>query len=124
MKTLDDLRVVVGSNMPYDTGYMFLTGAKYYENEHFMMAQYDLNSVEYIYYNEYGTIYTTKNQWFIRDKTVGEINMLVVMNNAGYEQKMSGFSENAKRRASSIMLSQGALSRISTPDMRGGTFGG
>lgn len=125
MKTLDDLRLIVGRNMPYDTGYMFLAGANYYQNDHFMMAQYDLNSVEYIYYNEYGTIFTTKNQWFIRDQTVGEINYLASLDSAGQEQRLSGFSDEAKRRASTNLLKQGALDKISSePIKRGATFGG
>ena len=125
MNSLDDLRLVVGSNMPYDTGFMFLAGANYYENEHFMMAQYDMNAVEYIYYNEYGTIYTQKNVGFIAEKTVGEINFLTSLNNAGYQQRLSGFSEQAKRRGSTSMLSQGALDKIaSEPIRRGATFGG
>ena len=49
---LENMRTIVQANMPYDTGFMFMAGAKYFETAHFLMAVYDTERVPYIIYNE------------------------------------------------------------------------
>ena len=96
--------------MPYDTGFMFLSGAKYFETEHFLLAVYDTERVPYIVYNEEGTIYSTKNKGFISQRTVGALNRYA----AGVDKSvMSRYEETNNRRGSTNMIKQGALDKIS-----------
>ena len=106
---LENMRTIVQANMPYDTGFMFMAGAKYFETAHFLMAVYDTERVPYIIYNEEGTIYSTKNQGFISDRTVGALNRF----NGGDNKAMSKYEEINNRRGSTNMIKQGALEKIS-----------
>ena len=45
---LGEFRDIVVGNMPYDTGFMFLAGASFFDTEHFMLARYDTDRVPYI----------------------------------------------------------------------------
>jgi len=109
---LAELRTIVTSDMPYDTGFMFLSGARFIENNHFMMAIYDIERVPYIVYNEMGTIFSTKNQYFIRDKTIGDINQRLLDESFGIKKPITRFEDTVKRRASTNMIKKGALEKI------------
>jgi hypothetical protein len=108
---LEEFRSIVQSQMPYDTGFMFLAGAKYFDTEHFRLAVYDTERVPYIIYNEEGTVYSTKNKGFISQRTIGALNRYAV---SGDKQVMSQFEEYNNRRGSTNMIRQGALEKIST----------
>ncbi len=103
--------VVVG-DMPYDTGYMFLNGASFYETNAFILVKYDIERVPYIIYNEEGTIFTTKNQYFIRDKTIGDLQRHAAYQQAGLHAPMDTLNETVKRRGSLNMIKQGAIDKI------------
>lgn len=103
------MRDIVLANMPYDTGFMFLEGASFFETNAFLLCKYNVGRVPYIVYNEEGTIYTTKNQYFIRDKTIGAL-----VNYAQYKQQglRTLFGETVNRRGSTDMIKQGAMDKI------------
>lgn len=98
--------------MPYDTGFMSLAGAKFFDTNMFILVKYDIDRVPYIVYNEEGTIYTEVNKGFIRQKTVGDL-----MRHANYKKHdmqapFTRLDERVKRRASTDMISAGALEKI------------
>lgn len=110
---LSEVRNIVTSNMPYDTGFMSLAGAKFSENNHMMIVRYDTERVPYIVYNEEGTIYTQKNKGFISEKTIGALLMFNQHKKAGNRLPFTRMNEGIKRRASTNMIKQGALEKIS-----------
>lgn len=121
MISLSELRLIVTTNMPYDTGYMFLAGSRYFENEHYMLCKYDTERVPYIIYNEEGTVFSVKNRGFIARRTMGEINYIIQMRKAGGHTSLSGLTEIAKRRGSTNMIKQGAMDKISN-DFESGIY--
>ena len=98
--------------MPYDTGFMFLNGARFFETNAFMLCKYDIERVPYIVYNEEGTVFTTKNQYFIRRKTIGDLLRHSSYNEAGMQAPFDKLDERVKRRGSFDMIKQGALDKI------------
>ena len=106
---LNEMRMIVQSNMPYDTGFMFMSGAKFQENNHFIICRYDTETVPYIIYNEEGTKYTEKNKGFISKQTVGELNRMAQFMQHGMKTKLQ---DDVKRRASTNMVKEGALEKI------------
>lgn len=98
--------------MPYDTGYMFLEGAAFYETNNFLLCRYEITRVPYIVYNEEGTVYTQVNQGFIRDKTVGDLNLHASYKEAGFRAPPNTLDERIKRRGSLNVIKQGALDKI------------
>jgi hypothetical protein len=109
---LATMRMVVTSNMPYDSGFMFTAGAKFFENEHFMLCKYDTERVPYIIYNEEGTIFSTKNQYFIRKQTMGDLMRHESYNEAGMQANEAKLDKAVKRKGSLSMISQGAMEKI------------
>jgi len=109
---LETMRLVVTTNMPYDKGFMFMAGAKFFETEHFMLCKYNTERVPYIIYNEEGTIYTTKNKGFIRDRTIGDLNRHLIYEMNGVKAPTLKLEDRAKRRASDVMLGQGVLEKL------------
>ena len=101
--------------MPYDTGYMFLAGARYFDNAHFMMAVYDTERVPYIVYNEEGTRFSTKNKGFISQRTIGALNRFGANPDANV---MGKYQESNNRRGSTNMIKQGALDKIASEGLR------
>lgn len=117
---LQDFRSIIQAQIPYDTGFMFLSGVKYYQTEHFLMAEYDTSRVPYIVYNEEGTIYTTKNKGFISERTVGALNRFATYEDKGERALViSRYEEYNNRRGSTNMIKQGALDKITS---EGGDF--
>lgn len=112
MLPLEDVRQVVVGCMPYDTGYMSLEGASFYETNAFILVRYEITRVPYIIYNEQGTIFTTKNQFFIRDKTIGALINAAAYREAGIRKPFDKLDEHVKRRGSFDMIKQGALDKI------------
>lgn len=106
------MRNIVLANMPYDTGFMFLEGASFYETNAFLLCRYEITRVPYIVYNEEGTVYTTKNQGFIRDKTVGDLNRHASYKQAGLVAPPETLGDRVKRRGSLDMIKQGALDKV------------
>lgn len=98
--------------MPYDTGFMFLEGASFFETNLFTLVKYNIGRVPYIVYNEEGTIFTTKNQYFIRDKTVGDLIRHASFKQAGLRAPFGQLDEQNKRRGSFDMIKQGALDKV------------
>ena len=98
--------------MPYDTGFMFLEGASFYETENFLLCRYEISRVPYIVYNEEGTVYTTKNQYFIREKTVGDLLRHASYRQAGMQAPPETLGERVKRRGSTDVIKQGAMDKI------------
>ena len=109
---LETMRMVVTTDMPYDTGFMFMAGAKFFENEHFLLCKYDTERVPYIIYNEEGTIFSTKNQYFIRRKTMGDLMRHESYAENGQQAPLLKLEERAKRKGSVNMISQGAMEKI------------
>ena len=112
MLHLSEFRDIILSNMPYDTGFMFLEGASFYETENFLLCSYQTSRVPYIIYNEEGTRYSTKNQYFIRDKTVGDLMRHAAYNASGMQAPRSTLDERIKRRGSTDVIKQGAMDKI------------
>lgn len=106
------MRLVVNGNMPYDTGFMFLAGAKFFDNDHFQLVKYDVERVPYIVYNEEGTRFTQVNKGFIRNKTVGDLLRHQSYQESGDRAPMLKLEDRAKRRGSFNMIKQGALEKI------------
>lgn len=100
------------SNMPYDTGFMFLEGASFYETENFLLCRYEISRVPYIVYNEEGTKFTTKNQYFIRDKTVGDLIRHASYRQAGQQAPDDTLGDRVKRRGSTDTIKQGAMDKV------------
>lgn len=112
MLTLNEFRMIVQDNMPYDTGYMFLNGARFFETDSYLLCKYDINRVPYIVYNEEGTIYTQKNKGFIKQKTVGALMQYAYYKSNNMRAPFNTLNERIKRRASTDMIKQGALDKI------------
>ena len=104
--------MVVTSNMPYDTGFMSLNGARFFETNAFLLCKYDIERVPYIVYNEEGTIYTTKNKGFIKQQTIGDLLRHAAYKNAGLQAPFDKLDKTVKRRASLDMIKQGAIDKI------------
>lgn len=98
--------------MPYDTGYMFLEGAAFYETNNFLLCRYEITRVPYIVYNEEGTVYTQVNQGFIRQQTVGDLNLHASYKEAGLVAPPNTLDERIKRRGSLNVIKQGAMDKI------------
>lgn len=103
------MRSIVQAQMPYDTGFMFLAGAKYFETEHFLLTVYDTERVPYIVYNEEGTKYSDKNKGFISQQTVGALNKFGLSQD---KSVLSRYEAYNNRRGSLNMIKQGALDKI------------
>lgn len=106
--------------MPYDTGFMFLSGTQFFETEHFIMCEYDTYRVPYIVYQEMGfTHWISKemvdvNKGFIKDRTVGALNRFAAYDDTGINANvLSNYEEENNRRGSLNMIKQGALDKIS-----------
>jgi hypothetical protein len=106
---LQEFRSIIQAQMPYDTGFMFLAGARYYDTAHFQLAVYDTERVPYIIFNEEGTKYSTKNKGFISQKTVGALNRYAL---GGDKRVLSRYEEYNNRRGSLNMIRQGALDKV------------
>jgi len=106
------VRQIVTANMPYDTGFMSLAGAKFFETNTYMLVKYDTDRVPYIIYNEEGTIYTEVNKGFIRQKTVGDLMRHANYKQHGMQVPFNSLDDRVKRRASTDMISAGALEKI------------
>ena len=110
--TLGELRTIVDSNKPFDTGFLFNFGNRYNETNEYMVAIYDLNVVPYIQFLEEGTKYSNKHQGFISVDTVGQIN-------AGVQDMGILESKNMKR---SSLISQGVLEHTINFGQQGGRY--
>jgi hypothetical protein len=73
----DQHRIVV-SNMPVDTGTMRRFGSTTVDMGHYIKTTYHINVYPYIVYQEEQP---GKNQYFIRNNTVGEINATIAAPN-------------------------------------------
>lgn len=109
---LEIMRLVVKTDMPYDTGYMFQNGASFYDTEHFLLCKYNTDRVPYIIYQEEGTIYSTKNQYFIKQKTMGDLMRHEAYAENGERAPLLKLDEEYKRKASKNMMSQGFLEKV------------
>lgn len=69
---LADVIEIVLANIPIDTGFMARTAPAFFETPYEITVIY--SGVDYLEYNEEGTIYTQKNKGFISKKTTGLIN--------------------------------------------------
>lgn len=113
MITLDEMRSIIDSYKPYDTGYLFMFGNRYNETEQFQVAIYDLITVPYIQFLEEGTKFSQRHVGFISDKTVNAIN------NATASSLMNADKNNQKR---SSMISQGVMEHIKGYGREGGRY--
>lgn len=107
---LNDIRNIVVSNMPYDTGNMFMRGARFIETDLYWQVVYDLNLVPYIYYQEEGTVHSTKNKGFISKKTENELQNLIAMRMNGMTEPYVPKNDNIRTRAQ--MVSAGVIENI------------
>ncbi len=102
MITLEIVRQIVQSNMPYDTGFMFSFGARYNETEQYLVVWYDTIAVPYIVYNEEGAR-GNRNKGFISVNTVNEINYVAAnLNNGIVQNHLSGIGDLNKIRSSMV----------------------
>ena len=109
---LQEIREIVGGCMPYDTGNMFLRGARYVETALYYQVQYDLALVPYIFYQEEGTVFFDGNKGFISRDTVSEINHLVAMRLNGINEPYTVRSKQVRQRGSLDMLHNGVIDEI------------
>ena len=97
MITLDIMREVVKANTPYDTGYMFMFGARFNETDAYLSCYYDTTAVPYIVHNEEGHR-GNPNKGFISVKTVTALNAVNASINTGDMQVLQGAVDlNARR---------------------------
>ena len=111
--SLDDMRTIIDSYKPFDTGYLFTFGNRYNENEHYQVAIYDLITVPYIQFLEEGTKFSQRHAGFISQKTVTAIN------NANASALMKA-DKNVQSRTS--MISQGVLEHVKGYGQQGGRY--
>jgi len=107
---LTTLEQIVKSCMPFDTGYMFTYGSRYMENSHFLIAIYDVERVPYIIYQEMGTRFSTKNQYFIQDKTIGMINQTIAFEQRGMYFPIN--TDERMRQATKNLMRQGLVEQL------------
>ena len=109
---LNEIREIVHGCMPYDTGNMFLRGARFVETALYYQVQYDLALVPYIFYQEEGTKFFDGNKGFISQDTVSEINHLVSMRLNGFNEPYTVRSAQVRQRGSLDMLHHGVIDEI------------
>lgn len=118
MLPLEDIRNIVIGCMPYDTGYMYLEGASFYDTNLFSLVRYEITRVPYIVYQEEGFVHwitgkmVTKNQFFIRDKTIGALINAAAYQQSGIKSPFDKLDDHVKRRGSFDMIKQGAIDKI------------
>ena len=102
MITLEIVRQIVQTNMPFDTGFMFTVGARYNETEHHLLVFYDTIAVPYIVYNEEGAN-GNRNKGFISVNTVNEISYVQAnLTSATVQNHLSGINDVSQLRSSMI----------------------
>lgn len=113
---LEDIRNVVLNCMPFDTGNMFMTGARFIETQHYYQIQYDLQTVPYIYFQEEGFTHyisgqeITKNKGFISNLTHGQLEMLVSTRFNGNSSPFVVDKTAVRQRA--LMIQQGVIDGV------------
>jgi len=108
---------VVRANMPYDKGNMFMNGIDEFITPYYDLAAYNNDRVNYIRYNEEGTIYTKKNKGFISKKTVGMVNRIMWSENLGLPYDFSEIDETLAVRNNDILTKQGVIDNVSTTNV-------
>lgn len=105
------------ANLPFDKGGMFKKGVKYLDTPLYYMADYDVNTLPYIIYQEKGFIHwitkkkVVKNIGFITVKTVGHLNKAIYSESLGLPYPtQKKFSDSTAQRNNSLLLSQGGMS--------------
>lgn len=102
MITLEIVRQIVQTNMPYDTGFMFMFGARYNETEHHLVVYYDTIAVPYIVYNEEGAR-GNPNKGFISVNTVNEISFVQAnISSKTVQNHLSGINDVSQLRSSMV----------------------
>ena len=108
---LNEFRNICLAQVPVDTRYMLLNGFRFYETDLFLRMQADLEAVPYIYYNEEGTKFSTKNVGFISKKMVGAVNSALVKEAQGLP--IDGYqTEEEKIRKNVLQLQDGVIEKI------------
>ena len=113
-----DVHMIHQNNMPYLTGFMNMQGIATMETELEIIGQYQTKTVEYIipqeegFYHHITGNFIDKNQYFIRERTIGELNTYVAQNNAGEKPNMQKETEYAQRRSSQRWYNKGHIERL------------
>lgn len=124
MITINDIRMVVDANTPYDTGKMYIDGVRFIDNPSYYSIVYDGNIVPYIPYQEYGFIHYKSgkfidvNRHFIQNDTVNSLNFLINNANGGQQDRINAFNKRTIQSRNSQM-SQGVLDSIKGSDENG-----
>lgn len=120
MITLSDMRFIVDAYKPYDSGYMFLNGNRYNENNTMISAIYDTVAVPYIWYQEKGFRHYKSgkfikvNQYFIQEDTVNALDFFANNANAG-ERSLIQASNKRTVQARTSLIGQGVIDSINSP---------
>jgi len=117
MITLSEIRLTVQNYIPYDKGFMYANGTRFFEDATKFSVIYDGNAVPYIPYQEYGFThyrsgqFITVNQHFIQTDTVNALDYLI---NAATSNEKSLILAQSKRtiQARNNQLSQGTLQSL------------
>ncbi len=108
---------IIKANMPFDKGNMFANGVDEISTPYYDLASYNNERVNYIRYNEEGTIYTKKNKGFISKKTVGMVNKAIWSDNLDLPFDYTEINETVAERNNSILIKQGVMENVTTVDI-------
>lgn len=118
MITLEQVRLIVGVNKPFDSGRMFLQGSRLKDNGNTMTVTYDVKAVPYTVFQELGTKFFEGNKGFIGVNTVNEINEVATYQSAGMTKELTSFKDLSRSR--STMISNGLIQEVKSYRSVGG----
>lgn len=79
--TMAEFMQVVLGNIPVKSGYMLRVAPMFFDTAHEYLCVY--SGVEYLEFQEEGTVFFQGNQGFIRNRTMGQLNSLSMSETLG-----------------------------------------
>ena len=122
MITINDIKLTVQSYIPYDTGFMYVNGTRYYEDAYKFSVTYDGNAVPYIPYQEYGFVHWISgkrvevNKHFIQNDTVNALDYLINTATQTQRDRITAFNTRTVQARDS-QLAQGVLQSLKGNEM-------
>jgi hypothetical protein len=109
---LNDFRNVGLKHVPVDTRYMLMNGFYFFETDLFQRMQADLNAVEYIYYNEEGTVLTEVNKGFFSIKIKGSLDNALAREGAGEDMTAEFETNEESIRQDTLLAESGVIEKL------------
>lgn len=122
MITINDIKLTVQSYIPYDKGFMYTNGTRYYEDAYKFSVTYDGNAVPYIPYQEYGFTHWISgkrvevNKHFIQNDTVNALDYLINTATQTQRDRITAFNTRTVQARDS-QLAQGVLQSLKGNEM-------